>query len=328
MDKREAITASNLGPVVSVLTWIVEASVIIAIGIKFTLSSIIPSKRNREDVALFLATAFSIGFTVSISLAVPNGIGEHQETLLPHQLESLQATVYSADILLILVSSCVQASVLIFLHEVTPSRVHQRAINSMAVFIALFTLASFLVAVFPCHPPHVWGLLGVECLDQFSFWEAFAGVNIVIESTLVLFPVFVIYPLRMNGRRKAILVSCFAARLLVIAAFAVQIYEAQSLKLHHSDLTFYSWKYLLVTVFVQGLSIITVCIPYIRNLLLGMESGMIQTGHFRLPSRQGAEAEFPLRPVPTVGTNSNLSSNVDTILKEHATSHREQHSRI
>lgn len=87
----------------------------------------------------------------------------------------------------------------------------------MAVFIALFTLASFLVAVFPCHPPHVWGLLGVECLDQFSFWEAFAGVNIVIESTLVLFPVFVIYPLRMNGRRKAILVSCFAARLLYVS---------------------------------------------------------------------------------------------------------------
>ncbi len=56
MDKREAITGSNLGLVVSVLTWIVEASVVIAVGIKFTLSSVIHDKRNREDVALFLAT--------------------------------------------------------------------------------------------------------------------------------------------------------------------------------------------------------------------------------------------------------------------------------
>lgn len=57
MDKREPITASNFGPVVSVLTWIVEASVIIAVGIKFTLSFVIPgNKRNAEDAALLLAT--------------------------------------------------------------------------------------------------------------------------------------------------------------------------------------------------------------------------------------------------------------------------------
>ncbi|TGJ88084.1 hypothetical protein E0Z10_g641 [Xylaria hypoxylon] len=321
MDKREPITASNLGPVVSVLTWILEAAVVIAVGIKFTLSSIIPGKRNREDVALFLATAFSIGFTISISFAVPNGIGKHQETLSFHQLESLQRAVYSADILLILVSSCVQMSVLIFLHEVTPNRVHRSIINAMAGFIALFFLASFFAAVFPCQPPHVWRLLGVECIDQLSFWEAFAAVNIVIESSLVLFPVIIVYPLRMKRRHKAILVSCFAARLIVIVTFAVQIYEAQTLKLQLYDVTFYAWKYLLAIVFVQGLSIITVCIPYIRNLLLGMESGMIQTGHVRLPSRHSVEAEFRLRAIPTGKMNSNLSSSRDAQLEEPATSH-------
>lgn len=56
MDKREAITASNLGPVVSLLTWILEATVVIAVGVKFTLSSVIPGRRRREDSALFLAT--------------------------------------------------------------------------------------------------------------------------------------------------------------------------------------------------------------------------------------------------------------------------------
>lgn len=56
MDKREAITASNLGPAISVLTWFMEASVVIAVGVKFTLSSILTGKRNREDVALLFAT--------------------------------------------------------------------------------------------------------------------------------------------------------------------------------------------------------------------------------------------------------------------------------
>ena len=56
MYKREAITDSNVGPVLSLLTWIMEASVIIAVGIKFVLSSVMHAKRLKEDIALSLAT--------------------------------------------------------------------------------------------------------------------------------------------------------------------------------------------------------------------------------------------------------------------------------
>ncbi|KAI1194863.1 hypothetical protein F5X97DRAFT_346272 [Nemania serpens] len=316
MDKRESITASNLGPVVSVLTWIVEASVIIAVGIKFTLSFVIPGKRSAEDAALLLATVFSIGFTIAISTAIPNGVGKHQEILSSRQLESLQIAVYATDILLVLISACVQASILIFLRDLTPNRAHKRLMNAVAVFIALFFIASLFAAIFPCRPPHVWRILGASCIEQLSFWEAFAGVNVVIEIALVLFPVLIIYPLNMGRARKAILISCFAARLVVLASFAVQIYEAQRLKLHIYDITFQSWRYLLVVVLVQGLSIITACIPYIRNLLIGMESGMIQTGHFRLPSRHDREPEYPLNIITIGQMSTNLSRNTDTEVKD------------
>ena len=48
------------------------------------------------------------------------------------------------------------------------------------------------------------------------------------------------------------------------------------------DITFDSWAYCLCIQFVQDLSVITVCIPYIKNALAGLESGMLQTGDFRL----------------------------------------------
>ena len=48
------------------------------------------------------------------------------------------------------------------------------------------------------------------------------------------------------------------------------------------DLTRSSWPFYLSTEFVQDLSIITACIPYIRNMIVGLESGMMQTGDFRL----------------------------------------------
>ena len=48
------------------------------------------------------------------------------------------------------------------------------------------------------------------------------------------------------------------------------------------DITFDSWSYIISTQFVQNLSVVTVCIPYVRNVLVGLESGMLQTGAFHL----------------------------------------------
>ncbi|KAI1390833.1 uncharacterized protein F4822DRAFT_164400 [Hypoxylon trugodes] len=295
MDKREAITASNLGPVVSLLTWIMAASIITAVGIKFTLSSLVLKRRNREDIALFLAMAFSIGFSIAMSFAAQNGIGRHENSLSPRQLESLQKAVYSADILLILVLSSVQASILVFLHDITPNSRHTVSIKYMADFTTLFSVSSF-VAVFQCSSPRVWKMLGSQCIDRLSFWEVFVGVNLVAETILISFPIM------MPRSKKVTVIGGFATRLLVVGAFAAQFHEAQELKSQLSDRTFHSWKFLLTMVFVQGFSIITVCIPYIRNMLLSMESGMIQTGHFRLPSRRGTETEVVLQPITVTHT--------------------------
>ena len=43
-----------------------------------------------------------------------------------------------------------------------------------------------------------------------------------------------------------------------------------------------SWMYYLCIQVVQNLSIIIVCIPYIKSVLVGLESGMLQMGNFRL----------------------------------------------
>jgi hypothetical protein len=86
----------------------------------------------------------------------------------------------------------------------------------VAGVISLFFLASFFVVIFPCHPPNVWEVLGVRCIDQPAFWEAYTAVNLVIESTLVLFPVLMVYPLTMEKRRKAIVITGFAARLTYV----------------------------------------------------------------------------------------------------------------
>lgn len=118
--------------------------------------------------------------------------------------------------MLVLISGCVQSSVLIFLHEITPDRYHRRVIYAVACLIILYFIPSVLVAIFSCHPPDLWHIHGAQCIDRLTFWEAFAGINLIVESALVLLPVFVVYPLLMESRRKAILVAGFAARVMYV----------------------------------------------------------------------------------------------------------------
>lgn len=52
------------------------------------------------------------------------------------------------------------------------------------------------------------------------------------------------------------------------------------------DVTLDRWPYYLSVQFVQSLSVIIACVPYIKNVLVGVESGMFQTGHFGLATLQ------------------------------------------
>lgn len=49
-----------------------------------------------------------------------------------------------------------------------------------------------------------------------------------------------------------------------------------------TDVTFDIWSYQLTTQLVMSLSVVMVCIPYMRSVIMGLESGMFQTGAFHL----------------------------------------------
>lgn len=74
------------------------------------------------------------------------------------------------------------------------------------------------------------------------------------------------------------------------------------------DITFDNWSYYLSTQFVQNLGVITACVPYIKNALLGLESGMFQTGHFHL-----ATLRKELRKPPQSESSGTTSGNGTTV---------------
>lgn len=68
----------------------------------------------------------------------------------------------------------------------------------------------------------------------------------------------------------------------MIAAAAVKIAFLQMLMgLGRSNLTFETWRYVLLTVIVQSLAVISVSIPSIKTIMMGLDSGMLKTGHYQ-----------------------------------------------
>ena len=83
------------------------------------------------------------------------------------------------------------------------------------------------------------------------------------------------------------------------------------------DPTFNFWPYYISTQFVQNLSVITACIPYVKNALVGIESGMLQTGHFHLSTfrKDAVQHEDPRSSMERTGkeTKTGLETNDSTV---------------
>lgn len=67
----------------------------------------------------------------------------------------------------------------------------------------------------------------------------------------------------------------------IVVATVVQLIKLREL-LQSQDPIFDGWQYYLTTQLIQNLSVITACIPYVKNLFLAMKSGFFQTGDFHL----------------------------------------------
>lgn len=111
--------------------------------------------------------------------------------------------------------------------------------------------------------------------------------------------------------------------LRVIGAIIIQL-TLLNRRRSAQDVTFYSWSYYISTQVVQSLSVITACIPYIKNALSGVESGMFQTGHFGLATlrKEHTRNDEPYSSTTRSGTAATVD--VPTLASkstDHKTSH-------
>lgn len=154
-------------------------------------------ERSPTDSSISPDQIFGIVSTAAILNAVHNGLGKHQDTLQPSQLETLlkvrvrpncsdlissqvmdrdhvsigcrcllkacfSQSTYAASLLYILGVTASKCSMSLLVSRLTPAKPHRLASHSVTCFAIIWGAISILMIAFQCSLPHPWNVLAQD----------------------------------------------------------------------------------------------------------------------------------------------------------------------
>ncbi|MCJ1356153.1 MAG: hypothetical protein MMC33_006147 [Icmadophila ericetorum] len=276
----QLVSAGDYSSVVSIISWFVISSTVLAVIARLATRWVISRKILLDDFFIIAATLFSVAHIIAVSEEAANGIGQHEDDLSAIQLSNMQQSSFAADIMYMITLFCAKNSVVILLTTLTPVKIHKTLSYAAGAFITVWTITSIFAVAFQCHPPKTWVFIGNQCFDRAAFWTYFEVVNILTDWMLILLPLGIIWRIQARRAPKFVIFGCFATRIIVIAATVTRVIYFND-AFHSADYTFAAWPAVLCSVVVQGFSIITACIPYLKPFLESLESGLIRSDDLR-----------------------------------------------
>ncbi|CAD6571497.1 MAG: hypothetical protein ASARMPREDX12_008311 [Alectoria sarmentosa] len=287
-------TPNDYGPLTNVLNWILVVisalAVLSRVAIKVNVSYY-----GGDDTLILIALAFSVALCITSTFQTANGLGQHEATLSAKQLQAYQKVfssvllhglkltrkaTFATDITYTTTLITSKLSVIWFLHTLTLQRVHNHLRRALGLLVIAWGVSGLFAIAFQCPVPDTWQVLSQRCFHQVSFWNYLAVSNIVIELALITLPIAILRHVQMHPRRKVTIIACFAARIFVIGAIVAQL-VFQNRGSGSEDRTFTAWSAAVCALFVQSLSIVTACVPYLKPLLVALQSGMIRPDDIR-----------------------------------------------
>lgn len=299
-------TTPNPGRSVSVVTWFLLAVATIAVLTRLFTKRAVSRRLNADDGLVIISLLFDIGAGIAVSFQAANGLGKPKSALNEAQIQIFSKSGYAVGFLHLATLCFAKLSIIVLLRLLSPSKLHQRLGMWIGIFIATWGAVSEIASAFQCGLPDAWNSFGNTCYSRTSFWRSVSVINILTDLALIFLPFYIIQGLKMRLIQKSIVLACFSSRALDIALTVVQLTYTSAF--HSSDITLHLWKWTLCTQIVQCLTIITSCVPYLRPLLEGMQSGMYMSDELRRRGVTAAHRGYGSNGYNKSGGESSFSS--------------------
>ncbi|KAJ5183951.1 hypothetical protein N7492_001567 [Penicillium capsulatum] len=199
-------------------------------------SAHIRQTRQQDDWTFAGTTILALAQTSLQFVSVHLGWGKTSSLIVAR--DSMEKTVYSADIFYIAVLVLSKTSTCVFYRTITMRASHWILYGLLGIIILWGPTALILYSVRCSHEP--WSDINKTCHilvsrhlhstrpdtdnDQLSRWQIITAIDIFLEATLVLYPLRVIPRLQTTLSKKVIVVATLGCRLVLIPIAAVHLH--------------------------------------------------------------------------------------------------------
>lgn len=207
------ITNDDHGPFIVVTTWTMICFSALALSARVGTRRILSS----DNITIALATIVSTMQSLTIHLAVNNGLGRRANLLDRHHYEGTAKGIYASNILQIIVLCLSKISILLVYTKLTPVRKMLIFIWTTISFITSWSIAAMAALAVQCAVPAPWDFLQRACINRAALNYTNGIINLLTDVAIVGLPAMIIWGVSLKRVDRWAILIIFSSRLLSVA---------------------------------------------------------------------------------------------------------------
>ncbi|KAK8901452.1 hypothetical protein QC760_009891 [Botrytis cinerea] len=206
---------------------------------------------------------------------VSNGLGRDQDTLNRMELENYQKYAYASQLVYIPTLCFAKLSTLFYLRALTPDSNYAIFNRLTEICVILWALSAEFSILFQCNMPNPWAVLSTgKCFNIGAFWKATGVLDIATDCGIILLPIFLVWGLQMQLRRKVLVFIAFGTRMFILPLSIVRLVVISSSGSPTlSNQTLVSYRNYLWTSVQLNSAIFFACLSFLKPFMESMSSG-------------------------------------------------------
>ncbi|KAJ5781302.1 hypothetical protein N7457_006462 [Penicillium paradoxum] len=261
-----------------VITVIASFALFLVVG---SLGIRVYSAYNRRvyqlDDATFAATVIlALAHIVTVFVQIHFGWGKSKSLIADQDRNRVEKAAYSADLLYVAILSSSKASTALFYRTITFRSLLWMAYGLLIVILLCAPITIILLAVRCSHQP--WHDINNQCPVLLSHWQILTILDIILEVTILLYPVRSILQLQIILSKKIIVILILGFRSFLIPIGAVHLHYMNR-QVNSSDPTLEGSLATILAELHVALSVLVLTAPLMKPFIAAYvdENGLAYT---------------------------------------------------
>ncbi|KAE8373716.1 hypothetical protein BDV26DRAFT_271504 [Aspergillus bertholletiae] len=257
-------------PILNVVNWFLLVVAVLSVLTRLGTKLWMFRRFTSDDYLIVLSLLFAIGGSISMSVAVHNGYGDHVDTLDGPHFENIQKAQYAGYLVYVLSLYFSKLSLSVFIRNLTPvSRDHVHA-TVLHILLTVWAVVALFGSAFQCQASRPWDTSGT-CLNLNAWQYYVCASNIATDVLIIIQALVLISRIQASFKKKAVFATIFLSRILVILPSIAQIVLIHDVA-NSLDRSFDDYGVAIAVETVQCASIVTACWGQLKPFLNQLKS--------------------------------------------------------